>query len=331
MEVEPLAETIQDFDFLKPLITSIGIQKAIPAIAKNPVLMSKIESLVGKIQTHHKLILGDSRDLSDIPDDSIHLIVTSPPYWNLKKYRDSSGQMGNISDYEEFISELNKVWNECHRVLAKGGRMIVVVGDVCISRKQGGRHYVMPLHASIIEGCRKIGFDNLTPIIWYKIANATFEVSGGGGILGKPYEPNAVIKNDIEFILMQRKPGAYRKPNTNTRILSTISQENHNKWFRQIWGDLPGASTKNHPAPYPVELSNRLIRMFSFVGDTVLDPFLGTGSTVIAAAATGRNSIGVEVDPTYLEFAHNRIVQQGIKVESPVKVKNFQTFLVEDY
>ena len=137
MEVEHLAENIRDFDFLKPLITSIGIQKAIPAIAKNPVLMSKIESLVGKIQTHHKLILGDSRDLSDIPDDSIHLIVTSPPYWNLKKYHESSGQMGNISDYEEFVSELDKVWNECHRVLVKGGRLVVVVGDVCISRKQG--------------------------------------------------------------------------------------------------------------------------------------------------------------------------------------------------
>ena len=124
----------------------------------------------------------------------------------------------------------------------------------------------MPLHASIIESCRNLGFDNLTPIIWHKIANATFEVNNGSGILGKPYEPNAVIKNDIEFILMQRKPGAYRKPDANTRLLSTISQDNHKKWFRQIWSDLPGASTKDHPAPYPIELTNRLIRMFKLRG-----------------------------------------------------------------
>jgi len=324
-----LTQSPSDLAFLNPLIDSVGLQKAVPAIAKDPVLIKRIESIVKNIPTYHKLILGDSRKFSKIDDESVHLVVTSPPYWNLKKYEESTGQLGNIEDYDEFLNEINKIWSECFRVLVPGGRLIIVVGDVCISRKQSGRHYVMPLHASIIESCRKIGFDNLTPIIWHKISNATFEVNNGGGILGKPYEPNAIIKNDIEFILMQRKPGAYRKPDANTRILSTISQENHKKWFRQIWADLPGTSTKDHPAPYPVELTNRLIRMFSFVCDTVLDPFVGTGSTIIAAAATGRNSIGIEVDPSYLEYAYQKITRQGIEIEKPHSLKNYQKNLID--
>jgi len=315
-----------DLAFLNPLIDAVGLQKAVPAIAKDPVLVQRIESIVRTLPTHHKLVLGDSRNLTQIPDESVHLVVCSPPYWNLKRYEDSPAQLGNIDDYEAFLQELSRVWSECFRVLVPGGRLVIVVGDVCVSRKQSGRHYVMPLHASIIEACRALGFDNLSPIIWHKIANATFEVNNGGaGILGKPYEPNAVIKNDIEYILMQRKPGAYRKPDSSARLLSTISQENHRRWFRQIWSDLPGASTRDHPAPYPVELTNRLIRMFSFVGDTVLDPFVGTGSTIIAAAAASRNSIGIEVDPTYLEYAYEKITRQGIALEKPESLKKYQT------
>jgi DNA modification methylase len=167
---------------------------------------------------------------------------------------------------------------------------------------------VVPLHASIQEHCRGMGFSNLAPIIWNKIANAVYEAEGtGGGFLGKPYEPNGVIKNDIEYILMERKPGGYRSPSLAARLLSVISVENHRAWFQQIWTGLTGASTRQHPAPYPVELAERLVRMFSFVGDTVLDPFMGTGTTSIAAANWGRNSIGVEVDPEYFELAARRI------------------------
>jgi DNA modification methylase len=156
-----------------------------------------------------------------LSDNSVHLIVTSPPYWTLKKYRDSDGQMGDIENYEEFLTELDRVWSHCYRALVPGGRLICVVGDVCLSRRKNkGRHTVVPLHASIQEHCRRIGFDNLSPIVWNKIANAVFEAEGnGGGFLGKPYEPNAVIKNDIEFILMQRKSGGYRSPDLATRVL----------------------------------------------------------------------------------------------------------------
>jgi DNA modification methylase len=152
-----------------------------------------------------------------------------------------------------------------------------------------------------------MGYDNLAPIIWNKIANAAYEVENGSGFLGKPYEPNAVIKNDIEFILMERKPGGYRSPSVATRVMSVISAENHQKWFQQIWTGLTGASTKQHPAPYPLELAERLIRMFSFVGDTVLDPFMGTGTTNLAASRWGRNSVGFEVDTHYFDLAYQRL------------------------
>ena len=145
--------------------------------------------------------------------------------------------------------------------------------------------------------------------------------------MGKPYEPNAVIKNDIEFILMERKPGGYRTPTVAERVLSVVSVQNHRKWFQQIWKGLTGASTRNHPAPYPIELAERLIRMFSFVGDTVLDPFMGTGTTTVAAATCGRNSIGYKVDPEYYKYAVKRIRHETASLFSnarifPLEVKN---------
>jgi DNA modification methylase len=286
-------------------------QTDIPRIAKDEKLVHQIEDAVRSIPTAHVLNLGDARGMSELPAASVHLVVTSPPYWTLKEYRDSEGQMGHIEDFETFLAELDKVWTHCFRALVPGGRLICVVGDVCLSRKNNnGRHTVVPLHASIQEHCRKLGFDNLAPIIWHKISNAAYEVKSGSGFLGKPYEPNSVIKNDIEFILMERKPGGYRAPDVPTRVLSVISDANHKQWFQQIWAGVTGASTRNHPAPYPVELAERLIRMFSFVGDTVLDPFLGTGTTTVAAATFGRNSVGFEIDPYYFDMAHKRIANE---------------------
>jgi DNA modification methylase len=280
-------------------------QKAIPAIAKRESLTAQIEETIQRFATSHDLYRADSRNLDFIPDESVHLVVTSPPYWTLKQYIDRDGQLGHIEDYEEFLSELDKVWRHILRVLVPGGRLVVVIGDVCLPRRTYGRHVVFPLHASIQEHCRSIGFDNLAPIIWYKIANAKFE-AGGGSILGKPYEPGAVVKNDIEYILFQRKPGGYRQPSLTTRILSVIPTNLHREWFQQVW-NLPGASTRDHPAPFPVPLAERLVRMFSFVGDTVLDPFMGTGSTNAASAKWGRNSIGVELEDAYFEMARRKL------------------------
>jgi len=283
-------------------------QTDIPRIARDARLTALIEGAVRSVPTTHTLYLHDARDMSAVESESIHLVVTSPPYWTLKEYRRSKGQLGHISDYEEFLSEVDKVWGHCLRLLVPGGRLICVVGDVCLSRRKNeGRHTVVPLHSAIQEHCRNLGFDNLAPIIWHKIANAAYEVERGSRFLGKPYEPNAIIKNDIEFILMERKPGGYRTPSVATRVLSVISAENHQKWFQQIWSGLTGASTKHHPAPFPLELAERLVRMFSFVGDMVLDPFMGTGTTNLAASRWGRNSIGFEIDEHYFELANERI------------------------
>ena len=255
-----------------------------------------------EMTTFHRLINGDSRDLSLLDDASIHLVVTSPPYWNLKRYNENPDQLGHIQDYETFLLELEKVWRHVYRVLVPGGRLVCVVGDVCVARRDFGRHLVFPLHADICVICRRIGFDNLNPIIWHKIANASYEVENGSKFLGKPYEPNGIVKNDMEFILMQRKPGGYRKPTNAQREASRIGKEDFDRWFQQIW-NITGASTKQHPAPFPLELATRLVRMFSFTGDTVLDPFCGSGTTMIAALRAGRNSIGVDIDPDYCRMA----------------------------
>lgn len=272
-------------------------------------MRSMVSASVEINQTTQVLRCGDARELSWIPDESVHLVVTSPPYWVLKQYPLHKSQLGHVSNYERFHDELDKVWRHCMRVLVPGGRVVCVVGDVCLSRKRHGRHMVMPLHADIVVRCRAIGFDNLTPIFWYKISNAAYEVERGSNFLGKPYEPNAIIKNDVEFILMLRKPGGYRQPTEAQRGASRLTKEEHHEWFQQIW-TVPGESTRHHPAPFPHEVAYRLVRMFSFTGDTVLDPFMGTGTTLLAASQTGRNGVGVEIDESYYRAAKTRIVSQ---------------------
>jgi len=270
--------------------------------------------------TTHRVFLGDAREMRELTEPrSVDLVVTSPPYWTLKEYDGDAGddQLGHLEDYEAFQHELDRVWQRCYDLLIPGGRMCIVVGDVCLPRRKAGRHFVVPLHADISVHCRRIGFDYLTPILWYKIANAATEVEGNGApFLGKPYEPNAIIKNDVEYILMFRKPGGYRNPTPEQRMLSLIDKESHARWFRAIWSDVPGSSReRGHPAPYPVELAYRLTRMFSFVGDTVLDPFLGTGSTTLAAIQANRSSIGYEIERKYIQGVADRLSQLALGTE----------------
>src|SRR6266540_1906810 len=319
---QQLAATFDPTEFLLKEVGEItNHQTDLPRIAKDRKIVAAIEAKLEQLPTQHDLYRGDARSVDFLRSESVHLVVTSPPYWTLKNYNVSEGQMGYIANYDTFLDELDKVWAACFHALVPGGRLICVVGDVCLSRRKNkGEHLVMPLHASIQEHCRRLGFNNLAPIIWHKIANAVYEASGnGGGFLGKPYEPNSIIKNDIEFILMERKPGGYRSPSLATRILSVISVENYQEWFQQIWIGVTGASTREHPAPYPEELAERLVRMLSFVGDTVLDPFMGTGTTSVGAAKWGRNSIGFEVDPHYFDLSAKRFDSQHSRLLTKVR------------
>gem|GEM_PF-205004 len=303
-------------------LLAANVQTALPAIARDPALTEHLERVAGQLRSEHTLVLGDARRMRGVPDASVHLAVTSPPYWTLKKYQHHEGQLGAVEDYEAFVRQLARVWREVYRVLVPGGRLVVVVGDVLLSRRAYGRHVVFPLHASIQESCRRIGFDNLAPIIWYKIGNAALEVENGSSFLGKPYEPNAVIKNDLEYILFQRKPGGYRQVSTATRVLSVIPAARHAEWFTQVWS-MGGASTREHPAPFPLSMIERLVRMFSFVGDTILDPFTGTGTTNLAAARWGRNSIGWEIIDSYVDLASRRLTREAdasgqLRLDTPV-------------
>ena len=284
-------------------------QRLIPTLAKDPLFAERIHNLLADVETRHEAILGDARSVR-LPSSPVHLVLTSPPYWTLKEYPDTEGQLGRIADYGDFLNNLQKVWQRCYDTLVPGGRLVCVVGDICLSRRNNkGRHTVIPLHASIQMQCSSIGFDNLAPIIWHKIGNVKTESNGKGSYLGKPFEPNGIVKNDIEYILMMRKPGGYRSPSSAARLLSVIPATDHDRWFRQIWTDIPGSSTQDHPAPFPIELAKRLIRMFSFVGDTVFDPFTGAGSTQLAARQCGRNSIGVEIEPVYHSMVVDRLAE----------------------
>lgn len=269
--------------------------------------------------TRHLIGEGDARDLSFIETQSVHLVVTSPPYAMLKEYPDHPGQLGNMPVYDEFLDELDRVWKECMRILVPGGRICCVVGDVCISRRAGGRHHVLPLSADIQVRARKLGLDNLTPIRWIKVANIRLEASRSSRFLGKPNLPNGVVKNDLEHILFFRKPGGYRKPTQQQECLSFIPTDDYAKMFAPVWTDVTGQMRRDHPAPFPLEIPRRLIRMFSFVGDTVVDPFAGTGTTTLAAIETGRNSIAVEIDPGYISVIERRLsasrVAASIRVE----------------
>jgi DNA modification methylase len=259
--------------------------------------------------TTHRLHLGDARDLSWIDDESVQLVVTSPPYWTLKDYPESEGQLGALEDYEEFLDQLDRAWRECARALVPGGRICCVVGDVCLPRKKSGRHYVMPLHADIQVRARRLGLDCLTPILWHKISNGATEVQGNGaGFYGKPFQPGAIVKNDVEYILFLRKGGSYRTASPVQKALSMLTKDEMQSWFVSFWTDIKGSSTRNgHPAPYPTELASRLIRMFSFAGDTILDPFIGTGSTGAAALESGRSSIGNDIEQRYVLQAFRRM------------------------
>jgi modification methylase len=256
------------------------------------------------LKTHHKIINGDSRQMALLPDNSVHLAITSPPYWQLKDYG-IDNQIGFHDSYENYINNLNLVWKECYRTLHNGCRLCVNIGDQFARAVYYGRYKVIPIREEIIKFCENIGFDYMGAVIWQKVT--TSNTTGGGVQMGSyPYPRNGILKLDYEFILIFKKLGEAPKHTKEQKELSKMTAEEWNTFFAGHW-NFTGARQNGHIAMFPEELPRRLIKMFSFVGETVFDPFAGSGTTLLAAKNLERNSIGYEINPEFIPFIKDKL------------------------
>lgn len=259
--------------------------------------------------TTHTLINGDSRNLSLIPDKSVHLIITSPPYWQLKDYGNND-QIGFHDSYESYINNLNIVWSECFRILHDGCRLCINIGDQFARSVYYGRYKVIPIRTEIIRFCETLGMDYMGAIIWQK--QTTMNTTGGGAVMGSfPYPRNGILKIDYEFILVFKKQGKAPVPTAEQKQGSIMTKEEWNKYFASHW-TFGGAKQDGHIAVFPEELPHRLIKMFSFVGETVFDPFMGSGTTALAARNLQRNSIGYEINPEFKVYYEQKVESTGL-------------------
>ena len=262
-----------------------------------------------KNKTTHTLINGDSRNLSEIPDKSVHLVVTSPPYWQLKDYG-SEKQIGFHDSYENYINNLNLVWAECDRILYDGCRLCINIGDQFARSVYYGRYKVIPIRTEIIRCCEALGIDYMGAIIWQK--QTTMNTTGGGAVMGSfPYPRNGILKIDYEFILIFKKQGKAPVPTKEQKLQSEITKEEWNTFFSSHW-NFGGAKQDGHIAVFPEELPRRLIKMFSFAGETVFDPFMGSGTTALAAKNQNRNSIGYEINEEFKDFYKQKVLVSSL-------------------
>lgn len=268
-------------------------------------------------KTKHTIINGDSRQMNELKDESVHLITTSPPYWQLKDYG-TENQIGFHDDYETYINHLNLTWQECFRVLHKGCRLCINIGDQFARSTYYGRYKIIPIHTEIIKFCEMIGFDFMGQIIWQKAT--TMNTSGGASIMGSyPNPRNGIVKLDFEYILLFKKQGNAPKPTKEQKENSIMTNEEWNTYFNGHWY-FSGAKQDKHLAMFPEELPRRLIKMFSFPGETVLDPFMGSGTTALAARNLNRNSVGYEINPDFVSIIKEKIGSDDafMKVETEI-------------
>lgn len=275
--------------------------------------------------TQHTIINGDSRKMSELQDNGVHLIVTSPPYWQLKDYG-SENQIGFNDSYEQYINNLNLVWKECYRVLHDGCRLCINIGDQFARSVYYGRYKVIPIHSEIIRFCEAIGFDFMGQIIWQKAT--TMNTTGGGAVMGSfPYPRNGIVKLDFEYILLFKKPGNAPKPTKEQKELSAMTNEEWNTYFNGHWY-FNGAKQDKHLAMFPEELPKRLIKMFSFPQETVLDPFMGSGTTAAVAKALERNSVGYEINSDFIPLIKSRICSNLLE---NVQIKEIKQNTIIDF
>lgn len=267
--------------------------------------------------TEHKIVFGDSRSLSQLDDKSIQLIITSPPYWQLKDYG-TEDQIGFNDSYEEYINNLNLVWKECNRVLSDGCRLCINIGDQFARSVYYGRYKVIPIRTEIIRFCESLGMDYMGAIIWQK--TTTMNTSGGGAIMGSfPYPRNGILKLDYEFILIFKKLGSAPKPTKEQKEQSAMSKEEWGQYFSSHW-NFAGTKQVGHLAMFPEELPRRLIKMFSFVGETVLDPFAGSGTTTLAAMHLGRNSVGYEINRAFAPLIREKLGMDQLQLGNDAQI-----------
>jgi DNA modification methylase len=256
-------------------------------------------------KTYHKIINGDCRQMSELKDESIHLVATSPPYWQLKDYG-TENQIGFHDDYETYINHLNLTWQECYRVLHKGCRLCINIGDQFARSVYYGRYKIIPIHSEIIKFCETIGFDFMGSIIWQKAT--TMNTTGGASIMGSfPHPRNGIVKLDFEYILLFKKQGVAPKPTAEQKQLSVMTTEEWNTYFNGHWYFSGAKQEGGHIAMFPEELPKRLIKMFSFSGENVLDPFMGSGTTGLVAKNLGRNSCGYEINPDFIPIIKQKL------------------------
>jgi len=260
-------------------------------------------------KSRHRIITGDSRHMGELKDKSVQLVITSPPYWQLKDYG-TNDQIGFNDSYEKYINNLNLVWSECYRVLDNGCRLCVNIGDQFARSVYYGRYKVIPIRTEIIKFCESIGFDYMGAIIWQK--KTTTNTTGGATIMGSfPTPRNGILSIDYEFILLFKKLGTPKKPDKETKEASTMSKDEWKEYFSGHW-NFGGVKQDGHVAMFPEELPRRLIKMFAFTGDTVLDPFMGSGTTALAAKNLNRNSVGYEINPDFIP-----IIKMKLQVNQP--------------
>lgn len=255
--------------------------------------------------TTHRVLNGCARRaLKRLDGESIDLVVTSPPYWQLKDYG-AEGQIGAGQSYEDYLAALAEVWTECHRLLRPGCRLAVNIGDQYLRASEHGRYRVVPIPADTIAACQGAGFDFMGNIVWRKVS--TTRTSGGGVWMGSAYHPkDGHVTYEHEYILLFRKLGRWKTPSREVKERSRLTREQRSAWFRGYW-ELAPERQNDHVAKFPVELPERLIRMYSFRGETVLDPFLGSGTTSLAAMRAGRDSVGVELNPDFLPLIARKL------------------------
>lgn len=291
----------------------------------------------------HSIINACSQNyLSDLDEESIGFVVTSPPYWQLKDY-EIDGQIGASQDYEEYLRSLQKVWKECRELLKPGCRMAINIGDQYLRASEYERYRIKPIPADTIKICQNLGFDFMGNIIWKKVS--TTETTGGGSWMGSTYYPkDGHITYEHEYILLFRKRGDWSPPSEEAKEKSKLTKVQRSDWFRGHW-ELSPERQDDHIAKFPVELPHRLIKMYSFYGETVLDPFLGSGTTTLAAMKNERNSIGIELNPDFLDIIKDKLsvsddlfgnltIKNGRAVyrddRGIIEFKNFPQFQPED-